>query len=47
MIDALIYLRGLIAQGWEYPDAHTKTVLRFHCNSDELTAAYDAAGGAA
>lgn len=44
---ALKYLLALIASGWEYPDAHTKTVLRFRCNGDELTAAYDAAGGAA
>lgn len=45
--DALSYLLALIASGWEYPDAHTKTVLRFRCDADELAAAYDAAGGAA
>lgn len=41
MSSALTYLQELIAQGREYPDAHTSTVLHFGCDGDELAAEYD------
>ncbi len=38
---ALEYLKGLMKQGYEYPDASAKACLKFRCDSDELRDAYD------
>lgn len=38
---ALVYLNVLISQGWEYPDAHTKAVMKYKVDGDDLSSAYD------
>ncbi len=38
---ALDFLNALIAQGWEYPDAHAKAVVRHCVDGSELQAEYD------
>ena len=35
------YLRDLVDDGIEYPDAHTKAVMRFGVDGDELSKLYD------
>ena len=40
---ACTYLLSLIADGWEYPDAHTKAVNKFNVNADQLADLYDQA----
>ena len=42
LTQALHYLRQLIADGWEYPDAHWKASHRMRVCPDALQAAYDA-----
>ncbi len=41
MSKALVYLNALIAQGWEYPDAHAKAATTFAVDSVELQHLYD------
>lgn len=38
---ALVQLNGLIAEGWEFPDASAKIAVRMSVPIEELTAAYD------
>ncbi|MDI6976536.1 hypothetical protein [Serratia sp. Se-RSBMAAmG] len=38
---ALVYLNALIREGYEYPDAHTKAVLKYNVDGDDLSEAYD------
>lgn len=38
---ALDFLNSLIADGWEFPDAHSKAASKFKVNSDQLTELYD------
>lgn len=38
---AFLYMVDLLAQGWEYPDAHTKAVTRFNVDGEELATMYD------
>lgn len=40
---ALDMLQALIAQGWEYPDAHAKACTKYGIDGDTLADAYDAA----
>lgn len=40
---ACSYLLGLIADGWEYPDAHAKAANKFKVNADHLADLYDQA----
>jgi hypothetical protein len=41
MQDALDHLCALIADGWEYPDAHAKASMVHHVDSAELQLEYD------
>lgn len=41
---ALDYLNALIAQGWEYPDAHAKAATTHRVDAAELQAEYDRQG---
>ncbi|NVM80067.1 hypothetical protein FHW83_005912 [Duganella sp. SG902] len=43
MSQALEYLRALIAEGWEYPDAEYKAARKFGVSADELRDEYDRA----
>ncbi len=38
---ALDYLNALIAQGWEYPDAHAKAAMKHGVDGAELQSEYD------
>lgn len=38
--EALQYLEELIEQGWEYPDAHPKAVMKFKVDGEELQELY-------
>lgn len=35
------YLLDLIADGWEYPDAHSKAVSKYKVNAEQLADLYD------
>lgn len=41
LIKAHSYLLELIADGWEYPDAHSKAANKFKVNGDQLSELYD------
>lgn len=38
---ALDYLNALVAQGWEYPDAHSKAAMKHGVDADDLQVEYD------
>lgn len=41
--NATIHLVMLVTEkGWEYPDAHAATVMKFDVDGDELSQMYDA-----
>lgn len=39
--EALLYMRALIKEGWEYPHAEYKAARKFGVSADVLCAAYD------